>query len=115
MPMTAPEVAELATKSALPRQGSPEADEAALEERKGMAMGGVPEPYLDAWARLQVQKPFGVSDAGWRQAMKNPQKAKIPDARRRALARNQFKIRACFSLSIDHELKRLRKLCPNKI
>jgi hypothetical protein len=27
----------------------------------------------------------------------------------------QFKIRACFSLSIDHELKRLRKLCSNKI
>jgi hypothetical protein len=38
-----------------------------------------------------------------------------PDARRRAPARDQFKIRACFSLSIDHELKRLRKLCPNKI
>ncbi len=42
---------------------------AALEERKAMAMGGVPEPYLDAWARLQVQKPEGVSDAVWRQAI----------------------------------------------
>jgi hypothetical protein len=27
-----------------------------LEERKAMAMGGVPEPYLDGWARLQCQK-----------------------------------------------------------
>jgi hypothetical protein len=34
-----------------------------------MAMGGVPEPYLDAWARLQVQKPMRVSDAEWRQAI----------------------------------------------
>ena len=32
-----------------------------LEERKAMAMGGVPEPYLDAWARLQYQKPMRVS------------------------------------------------------
>jgi hypothetical protein len=28
---------------------------------------------------------------------------------------NQFKIRECFSLSIDQDLKRLRKLCPNRI
>ena len=34
-----------------------------------MAMGGVPEPYLDAWARLQYQKPMRVSDAEWRQAI----------------------------------------------
>jgi hypothetical protein len=27
----------------------------------------------------------------------------------------QFKIKVCSLLSIDHELKRLRKLCPNKI
>ena len=40
-----------------------------LEERKAMAMGGVPEPYLDAWARLQFQKPMRVSDAEWRQAI----------------------------------------------
>jgi hypothetical protein len=40
-----------------------------LEERKAMAMGGVPEPYLDAWARLQIQKPMRVSDAEWRQAI----------------------------------------------
>ena len=46
-----------------------EPDEAELEERKGIAMGSVPEPYLDAWARLQVQKPWAVFDAGWRQAI----------------------------------------------
>jgi hypothetical protein len=32
-------------------------------------MGSVPEPYLDAWARLQVQKPMRVSDADWRLAI----------------------------------------------
>jgi hypothetical protein len=47
----------------------PEPEKAELEERKGMAMDSVPEPYLDAWARLQVQKPMRVSDADWRQAI----------------------------------------------
>ena len=32
-------------------------------------MRGVPEPYLDAFARLQCQKPVRVSDAAWRQAI----------------------------------------------
>jgi hypothetical protein len=47
----------------------PEPDEVEIEERKGMAMGGVPERFLDAWAHLQVQKPHQVSDDGWRQAI----------------------------------------------
>jgi hypothetical protein len=47
----------------------PEPDEAEIEERKGMAMGGVPAAYADAWARLQIQKPMRVSDAEWRQAI----------------------------------------------
>jgi hypothetical protein len=34
-----------------------------------MAMDSVPEPYLDAWARFQCQKPLTVSDAHWRQAV----------------------------------------------
>jgi hypothetical protein len=46
----------------------PEPDEAELEERKGMAMGSVPEPYLDGWARLHCQRPIAVSDKAWRQA-----------------------------------------------
>ena len=46
-----------------------EPDEAELEERKGIAMGSVPERFLDAWAHLQVQKPHQVSDDGWRQAI----------------------------------------------
>jgi hypothetical protein len=47
----------------------PEPDDAGIEERKGMASDSVPEPYLDAWARLQCQKPMRVSDAEWRQAI----------------------------------------------
>ena len=40
-----------------------------VEERKGMAMDGVPELYLDDWARLQCQRPAAVSDDEWRQAI----------------------------------------------
>ena len=39
--------------------GTVSADE--IEERAAMA-GGVPGPYLDTWARLQCQRPFGASD-----------------------------------------------------
>ncbi len=48
---------------------STEPDEAEIEERKAMAAGGVPEPYLDAWARLQCQQPIGVGEVAWRQAI----------------------------------------------
>jgi hypothetical protein len=34
-----------------------------------MAMATVPELYLDAWARLQCQKPTRVSDGDWWQAI----------------------------------------------
>ncbi len=34
-----------------------------------MAVSGVPEPYLDAWARLQIQKPLRVSDDEWLRAI----------------------------------------------
>ena len=44
-------------------------DEAEIVERKAMAMGGVPEAYLDGWARLQCQRPATVSDDEWRQAI----------------------------------------------
>jgi hypothetical protein len=47
----------------------PEPHEADLEERKGMAAGAVPEPYLEAWARLQCQRPFGASDQEWWQVI----------------------------------------------
>jgi hypothetical protein len=46
-----------------------EPNEAALEERAALASGSVPEQYLDAWARLQCQKPRQVSVADWRQAI----------------------------------------------
>jgi hypothetical protein len=59
------EIVALLRKTAL----SPEPAEAEVEYRKGMASGGVPEAYLDAWARLQVQKPETVSDAEWRRAV----------------------------------------------
>jgi hypothetical protein len=59
-------VATLRLEAGVPRS---ELDEAELEERKGMAMASVPEPYLDAWARLQCQKPMQVLDDDWRQAI----------------------------------------------
>ena len=44
-------------------------DEAAIEERAGLAADRVPPVYLDAWARLCHQKPDGVTEAEWRQAV----------------------------------------------
>ena len=46
----------------------PDSHEVQIEERKGMA-DRVPEPYLDAWARLQYQKPMAVSAEEWRRAI----------------------------------------------
>ena len=40
-----------------------------IEERAGLAVDRVPALYLDAWARLNHQKPFAVSDAEWRLAL----------------------------------------------
>jgi hypothetical protein len=47
----------------------PEPDPAELEERKAMAMGGVPDRLLDAWARLQCQRPEDLTEQAWRQAI----------------------------------------------
>jgi hypothetical protein len=33
-----------------------------------MAADGVPERYLDGWARLQLQRPIGVDELRWRRA-----------------------------------------------
>ncbi len=44
-------------------------DEAAIEERAGMASGSVPPAFLDTWSRLNCQKPEGVSEAEWRLAL----------------------------------------------
>src|SRR5450631_480807 len=32
-------------------------------------LGGAPEPYLDAWARLQAQRRQAASDSEWRLAV----------------------------------------------
>jgi hypothetical protein len=48
---------------------STDPDEAEREERVAMAVARAPEPYLDAWARLQCQKLMRVSDDDWRQAI----------------------------------------------
>jgi len=65
-----PEPETLATLATLAAgKSAPEPDEVEIEERKAMAMGGVPEAYLDAWADLQVRKPMQVSDERWRQAI----------------------------------------------
>jgi hypothetical protein len=64
-------VATVATPSAPNLHFKPlsSADEAEIEERKGMAAGRVSETYLDGWARLQCQRPASVSDDEWRQAV----------------------------------------------
>jgi hypothetical protein len=55
------------------RRPPPERDEAALadaiEERAGLAADRVPSAYLNAWARLNCQKPAGVSERQWRLAL----------------------------------------------
>jgi hypothetical protein len=43
--------------------------EAAIEERAGLAADRVPLVYLDAWGRLNCQKPFRVSEGEWRLAL----------------------------------------------
>jgi hypothetical protein len=51
-----------------PSYGHP--DQAAIYETAGLAIdGGVPPVYADAWARLQSQRPYGVTDAQWQQAL----------------------------------------------
>jgi hypothetical protein len=46
------------------------ADEAyAIEERAGLAADRVPAIYLDAWARMNCEKPFGAAEAKWRAAL----------------------------------------------
>jgi hypothetical protein len=40
-----------------------------FEERMALSSGCVPALYLDAWARLQCQKPFAVADDDWRRAI----------------------------------------------
>jgi hypothetical protein len=45
----------------------PHAD--AIEELVGLASNRVPPLYLEAWARLNHQKPLGVSEAEWRLAL----------------------------------------------
>ena len=41
----------------------------AVDERAALAAGRVPSVYLDAWARLNHQKPYGVSEPEWRLAL----------------------------------------------
>ena len=42
-----------------------------IEERAGLAADSVPPVYLDAWARLNCQKPEGASEANWRRALED--------------------------------------------
>jgi hypothetical protein len=48
---------------------SSEPSDVEIEERKAMAMGGVAEAFLDAWARLQLQWPYAMPEAHWQQAI----------------------------------------------
>jgi hypothetical protein len=47
----------------------PEFVREAIEERAALCAGSVPAIYLDAWARLNHQKPMRVSKAEWRRAL----------------------------------------------
>lgn len=44
-------------------------DADAIEERAGLAADRIPPVYLDAWTRLNHQKPARVSDTAWRLAL----------------------------------------------
>ena len=44
-------------------------DVAEIDARAGIASDSVPGLYLDAWARLNCQKPARVSEAEWRLAL----------------------------------------------
>jgi hypothetical protein len=44
-------------------------DEAAIEERAGLASDRVPPVYLDVWARLNCQRPASLTEAEWRHAL----------------------------------------------
>ena len=41
----------------------------AIEERAALAADCVPTRYLNAWARLQCQRPFSVDPDAWRRAI----------------------------------------------
>ena len=43
----------------------------AIEERAGLAADSVPAVYLDAWARLNCQRPEGVTEADWVRALED--------------------------------------------
>jgi hypothetical protein len=47
----------------------PEPDEDAIEERAALCADSVPPIYLDAWARLNHQKPDRILDGRWRQVL----------------------------------------------
>jgi hypothetical protein len=53
----------------VPVPSSPEPYEAEMEERAGLAADLVPLVYLDAWARLNHQKPSSVSETEWCRAL----------------------------------------------
>jgi hypothetical protein len=42
-----------------------------IEERAGLAADSVPAVYLDAWARLNCQRPHGVIEADWHRALQD--------------------------------------------
>jgi hypothetical protein len=53
----------------VPVPSSPVPYEAEMEERAGLAADLVPLVYLDAWARLNHQKPSSVSETEWCRAL----------------------------------------------
>lgn len=54
---------------AVPDRTRPDDDKTPIDERAGLAADRVPPVYLDAWARLNCQKPARVSEFQWRLAL----------------------------------------------
>jgi hypothetical protein len=54
---------------ATPRAPMETGAEADMIERAGLCVDGFPAIYLDAWVRLNCQKPMRVSEADWRRAL----------------------------------------------
>ena len=68
----------------------------AIEERAGLAADRVPLAYLDAWARLNHQKPFDASEAEWRLALNDGGDFSTPgEAKQRACAGRPASFSTC--------------------
>jgi len=65
-------VGKMTHEGAAAHVAAPDADVAdAIEERAALAADSVPACYLDAWARLQCQRPFYPTEEAWQRAIQD--------------------------------------------